>query len=167
MATLQSLAIEKKKFNDLLREIDALPMKLRKGAELSVLRAGAGLIRKSAKSFAARSKDSGALAKSIAVTITGKTGSKTARVGPLKNFKMTVTRTWPETMRTGRGDNADRTYTMEANPQRYSHLVEYGTSKTPAKPYIRPAIDATQEKVADAMAAQLDLYLTRILAKSS
>ena len=158
MATLQSLAIEKKRFNDLLREIDALPKKLRKGSELSVLRAGAILIRNSAKSFAARSKDSGALGKSITLVITGKTGSKTARIGPLKNYRKTVKRT---------NKKSGKKYSDEAVPQKYSHLIEYGTSKTPAQPYIRPAIDATQEKVAGAMAAQLDLYLTRILAKSS
>lgn len=158
MASVQSLQIEKKKFNDLLREIDALPLKLRKGAELSVLRAGAGLIRTSAKSFATRSKDSGALGKSIALTINGKTGSKTARVGPLKNFKVTVTRTNKKT---------GKKYTVEAAPQKYSHLVEYGTSRTPAQPFMRPAIDATQNQVVAAMADQLDLYLTRILAKSS
>jgi len=158
MATLQSLAIEKKKFNDLLRQIDALPKELRKGSELSVLRAGAILIRTSAKSFAARSKDSGALGKSITLIITGKTGSKTAKVGPLKGYRKLVKRTNKKT---------GKKYSMEAVPTNYSHLIEFGTSKTPAQPYIRPAIDATQEKVAGAMAAQLDLYLTRILAKSS
>lgn len=158
MATLQSLAIEKKKFNDLLREIDALPKKLRKGSELSVLRAGAILIRNSAKSFAARSKDSGALGKSITLIITGKTGSKTARIGPLKYYRKTVKRT---------NKKSGKKYSDKAVPQNYSHLIEYGTSRSPAQPFIRPAIDATQEKVASAMAAQLDLYLTRILPKSS
>ena len=51
---------------------------------------------------------------------------------------------------------------MEKSTVPSNDIVSFMAPMTALNP-----IDATQEKVAGAMAAQLDLYLTRILAKSS
>ena len=50
-------------------------------------------------------------------------------------------------------------------PSSYSHLVEYGTSHSAAKPFIRPAVDSTQGEVVGAMAAGLDTHLTKVVRK--
>jgi HK97 gp10 family phage protein len=113
-------------------------------------------IRKSAKGFAARSKDTGLLEKSIGLSVKKVGGQKSARIGPRKGMRKEVTRT---DQRTG------KTYKEIADPNNYSHLVEYGTAHSAAKPFIRPAIDESQGEVITAMAAGLDKHLTRVAAR--
>lgn len=47
------------------------------------------------------------------------------------------------------------------NPRRYWHLVEFGTSKTPAKPFVRPAFDGQLDAMLDRLRAQLRARLER------
>lgn len=126
---------------------------LRKSAETAVLRAGATPLRKAAKANAAKSKDTGLLQKSISLRVATTKGNKTVRVGPKKGMRQMVTRT---DKRTG------RKYQEMADPNNYSHLVEYGTAHSAAKPFIRPAIDSSQGQIVDAMANGLDKHLTRV-----
>ncbi len=139
-----------------IKSLDSLPEKLRKSAETAVLRAGAVPIRKAAKANAAKSKDTGLLQKSIGLALRGKLGSKSVRIGPRLGMRQKITRT---DKRTG------RKYEEIADPNNYSHLVEYGTSHSAAKPFIRPAIDSSQGQVVDAMATGLDKHLTRVAAR--
>lgn len=148
--------IELKGVGQIIKNLDALPDALRKSAETAVLRAGAVPIRKAAKANAAKSKDTGLLQKSISLRIQTVKGVKSARVGPRKGLRQKVTRTDP---RTG------KTYEEIADPNNYSHLVEYGTSHSPAKPFIRPAIDSAQGEVLSAMTTGLDKHLTRVAAR--
>jgi len=83
-------------------------------------------------------------------------GNKSARIGPQKGMKQIVTRTDKKT---------GKKRQVMADPNKYSHLVEYGTSHSPAKPFIRPAIDSTQSQVLNTMAAGLDKHLTRVAAR--
>lgn len=142
--------------SSVIRALEALPAALMKSAETAVLRAGAAPIRKAAKTNAAKSKDSGLLTKSISMSVKTVKGHKSARVGPRKGLRQKVTRT---DTRTG------RRYEEMADPNNYSHLVEYGTSHAAAKPFIRPAIDSAQGEVIEAMAAGLDKHLTRVAAR--
>ena len=48
------------------------------------------------------------------------------------------------------------------DPNKYSHLVEKGTSHSPAQPFIRPAMDSASGQVLEAMSAGLDKHLTRV-----
>lgn len=148
--------IELNGLSGVISALDNLPAALMKSAETAVLRAGATPIRKAAKTNAAKSKDSGLLAKSISLSVKTVNGHKSARVGPRKGLRQKVTRT---DKRTG------RKYEEIADPNNYSHLVEYGTSHSAAKPFIRPAIDSAQGEVLDAMAAGLDTHLTRVAAR--
>lgn len=136
----------------ILAALDRLPGELRKSALSAVLRAGATPIRKAAKINARKSRDSGLLEKSISLRV--KNGS--ARVGPARGIRQQVTRT---DKRTG------RKYTEIADPNNYSHLVEYGTSHSAPKPFIRPAIDSASGDVLSAMATGLDKHLTRVVAR--
>lgn len=152
-ASIQIVGID-----SIIRALNALPIDLRNSAETAVLRAGGNPILKAAKANAAKSKDSGLLVKSIGLSVRAVNGRKTVRVGPRTGLRQVVTRT---DKRTG------RKYEEIADPNNYSHLVEYGTSHSAAKPFIRPAIDATQGEVLDAMAAGLDQHLTKVAARLS
>jgi HK97 gp10 family phage protein len=142
--------------NQISQRLEALPQALQKAAEKAVLRAGAVPIRKAAKVHAKSSKDSGLLGKSIGLEVKKAKGITVARIGPRKGMRQKITRT---DKRTG------RKYEEMADPNNYSHLVEYGTSHSAAKPFIRPAIDSSKDQVVDAMAAGLDKHLTRVAAR--
>ena len=156
MAGNSQFKVDIRGLSQLLRNIDALPEKLRKSAETAVLRAGAVPIRKHAKSQAAKSKDSGLLMQSISLSVKKFKGVTSARIGPRKGMRKKVTRT---------DERTGNTYEELADPNKYSHLVEFGTSHSAAKPFIRPAIDAAQGEVVNAMAAGLDKHLTRVAAR--
>jgi len=141
---------------NILSALDRLPDALRKSAETAVLRAGAKPIEKAAKVNAGKTKDTGLLKKSIGLRVAKVKGVTSARVGPRKGMRQEVTRT---DKRTG------RKYKEIADPNNYSHLVEYGTSHSPAKPFIRPAIDSAQGETLNAMAAGLDKHLTKVAAR--
>ena len=148
--------IELSGVRNVISALDRLAPALRKSAETAVLRAGAKPIEKAAKANASRSKDTGLLKKSIGMKIATVKGQKSARVGPRKGMRQEVTRT---DKRTG------KKYKEIADPNNYSHLVEYGTSHSAAKPFIRPAIDSAQGETLNAMAAGLDKHLTRVAAR--
>jgi HK97 gp10 family phage protein len=139
------------------RELDAairkLPGEMQKSAYRAVIGAGAAPIRKAAKRFARSSKDSGLLIKSIGIkSMIFKSNIPYAVIGSMRNVAGMVTR---------RG-------AMEptlARPSNYAHLVEYGTSKSAAKPFMRPAVDAAKGEVLAEMAKGLDRYLTRAVRK--
>lgn len=152
-----AVILDIKGLKDLQKTMSDLPQALQKSAETAVLRAGAVPIRKAAKGFAASSKDSGLLLKSIGISVKAvRGGGKSARIGPRKGMRQMVTRT---DKRTG------AKHQEMADPNNYSHLVEYGTSHSPAKPFIRPAIDASKDQVLTAMAGGLDKHLTRVAAR--
>ena len=136
--------------------LEALGPELQKAAEKAVLRAGAVPIRKAAKRFAKNSKDTGLLMQSISLSVKTNKGVTSARVGPRRGMRKKVTRT---------NSTTGETYEEIADPNNYSHLVEYGTSHSAAKPFIRPAIDAAQDEVLSAMASGLDKHLTRVAAR--
>ena len=133
---------------DLSRALDRLPIELQRSAERAVLRAGAKPILKAAKSKVV--KASGLLKKSLGTNVKKLKGETTARVGPRKGYSGKVKRGNREVFQ---------------NPSKYSHLVEYGTSHSAAKPFIRPAVDSTQGEVVGAMAAGLDTHLTKVVRK--
>lgn len=96
------------------------------------VREAASEVRKRAKSNAPT--DSGTLKRSIAsknLTIAGKV--VVAIVGPRTDRDMVVPRRMPD----------GRIRMVLANPAKYAHLVEFGTSKVSPQPFMRPAWDAT------------------------
>lgn len=150
--------------NTVLRAIDRLPEELRKGAEKKVLQSAGAVIRKAAKSNApVRSKveaaqgwQPGLLKKSIGLNVKKVRGTYTARIGPRTGFRRVVG------IRES-GENAGNPYFQD--PTKYSHLVEYGTSRAPARPFISPAVERTKSAVVNEMANGLDKYLTRAVAR--
>lgn len=139
-----------REIRDALRK---LPKELQRAAEKAVLRAGAQPIAKAAKARAP--KDSGLLKKSIGLRVATVKGETSARVGPRTGMKRQVTRKRPN----------GKTYTEMADPNNYSHLVELGSSRAPAKPFIRPAVDAAASDTLAAMATGYEKHLTKVVAK--
>lgn len=156
MSNTAIIKIESAGLRQLMRNLDALPAALKKSAETAVLRAGATPIQKAAKRNAKKFRDTGLLEKSIGLRVKAVKGEKSARVGPRAGMRQKVTRTNKKT---------GKTRTEIADPNKYSHLVEYGTSKAPAQPFIRPAVESTQGEVLDAMSVGLDKHLTRVAEK--
>ena len=156
MAFGGNISIDQAGLRGVMSALDDLLPQLRKSAETAVLRAGAAPIRKAARANAAKCKDSGLLRKSIGLNIATVRGEKSARIGPQKGLRQKVTRT---DKRTGKKREEI------ADPNNYSHLVEFGTSHSSAQPFIRPAIDSAQGQTLNAMTAGLDKHLTRVAAR--
>lgn len=157
--------LEFKGIRELVRNLESLPDKLQKSAEKAVLRAGASPIRKAAKAKAPSGKGphAGLLKRSIGLSVKKVKGITSARVGPKTGFRVSLG------MKIARKTKGKRVkgqpYEAFKDPSFYSHLVEYGTSHSAAKPFIRPAVDQTQSEVLSAMADGLDRHLTRQVAK--
>lgn len=151
-----SFAIKTTGLREMQRTLERLPKELLKSSESAVLRAGAKPIEKAAKAKAP--SRTGLLKKSIGNRVKkGKDGITTARIGPRTGFKGKSL---------GKRKNKQGVMTERfADPNKYSHLVEFGTSHSPAKPFIRPAIDSASGEVVEAMAQGLDKHLTRTAAR--
>jgi len=156
--------LEFKGIRELARNLESLPDKLQKSAEKAVLRAGAVPIRRVAKAKApvGTGPAKGLLKKSIGLSVKKVKGITSARVGPRSNpvsLGIKIARKTKGKRRKG------EPYEAFKNPVYYSHLVEYGTAHSAAKPFIRPAVDQTQDEILSAMSTGLDKHLTRQVAK--
>lgn len=146
-------AIKLDGMKELQRAIERLPKELQRTVEASALRAGMGPVRKAARANLNKSKDSGLLQKSLGLTVRKtRRGQLTARVGARSGFTQMVTR---------KGSSKP----IKANPTKYAHLVEYGTSKSAAKPFIRPAIDSSEGQIIAEMAKGYDKGMTKVVKK--
>lgn len=136
---------------ELRAALEALPQELRNGSERTALRAGAKPVLKAAKGFLTV-KDTGLLAASLGITVkkSRKKGIVTARVGPRGNFGQWVTR--KKLVPQPGGGVKVYQYREYANPASYAHLIEYGTSKMAARPFMRPAIHSARGAVEKEMA---------------
>lgn len=132
----------------LMRRIDRLSTQgKRNRIARPALREASGEIRKKAKANVVRK--TGLLRKSIKnVVRTARRGGVYAIVGPAVGFKQEVVR-----------DGARVT----SDPAKYAHLVEYGTSHSAAKPFLRPAFDTTpnEQIIARRMAVELDKFAAK------
>ncbi len=156
-----NLKLQVSGIKDVKKALNALPLELRKSSQSAVLRAGAKPILKAEKSFAAASKDTGLMLKSLGITLVGKGIKKAVKIGVRKGYKG---RSLGKKI-SARGKTKGQMTERFQDPSYYSHLVELGTSHSSAKPFIRPAIDSSQGQVVDAMAGGLDKHLTRVAAR--
>ena len=155
---MSSIGIDIKGLNEIKRKLERLPDELSKKVEAMALRDAMKPTAKAAKQNAAAIKDTGLLSKSIGLNVRkmkksgpGK-GTYSARVGPRSGFKTTVKR---------KGSNKETV----ANPAKYAHLVELGTSHSPAQPFIRKAVESTEGQMLNALAAGYDRGLANAIRK--
>jgi len=140
-------------FKQLERSLSKLPKALSDGVERSALRAGAKPIEKKAKASVAVS--SGLLKQSLGTSVKKNRGGEnkgnlSARVGARTGFGKTE-------MVNGKPVRKD--------PVKYAHLVEYGTSRTAAKPFIRPAVESSKNEVLEGMAKGYEKGMARVSKK--
>lgn len=147
-----------------VKEMIAAVAHLKQAARSRILRSavgkGARIILKAAKGFAP--KESGLLRKSLGVKVKvyKATGRVVGIVGPRNDpkFKQAVMR------RRGKWFPSE----VYSNPAKYAHLVELGhagRAPAPARPFLRPAISASQGQVKEAFALAIREGLEREAAK--
>lgn len=102
-------------------------------------------------------------------------GDKAVRAGAkpiVKQAKMLVPRRTGELRRSitavkqkSRGGTFAATQTVligfKPPASRRAHLTEFGTARSPAKPFMRPALDSTHEEAIDAMRDELASFILR------
>ena len=100
--------------------------------------------------------------RSIGVTVKKtRTGQLTARVGPRSGFKgKSLGKKLSK-----RGKTKGQMTERFADPVNYAHLVEYGTSRAPAQPFIRPAVNSSTGAIIDGMAKSYSKGLARAVKK--
>ena len=144
-----SVGIEFKGLKELNRAIQRLPEELQKRAYRSVITTGARVIARHARKNISTER-TGLLKKSIgvkAIVFKGANSGALAIIGPKRRVQ---------------GEYKGK----RVIPANYSHLVEYGTSHSAAKPFIRPAIDSSKSEVMTKMAAGLNRFMTRAVASA-
>jgi HK97 gp10 family phage protein len=154
-----NLKIDIKGINAVKKTLEKLPEELRKSSQSAVLRAGGKPILKREKSKVPVAD--GLLKKSLGIMLVGKGIKSAVKIGVRKGYKGRSL----GFKESKRGKTKGQMTERFQDPSNYSHLVEFGTSHSAAKPFIRPAIDEAQGEVIDAMAAGLDKHLTRVAAR--
>lgn len=125
----------------LFASLASLENKIKRKILRKAATAAGGIILKRARQLVI--KDTGLLKKSLGKKIKAyPSGVVVAVVGPRKGFRQPVTRI--------KGRKTPKTEI--ANPTKYAHLVELGTVKAPARPFLKPAIDGQQSAIRDAVA---------------
>ena len=139
-------------FDDVqLKRLLAKVQRLPRAAQLKVIRPALNeaskIILQAVKARAP--KDTGLLRKSLGrrMKTYRRSGVIVAYVGPRTGFKREVT------LRSGR--------TVFRNPTRYAHLVERGTSRAPAYPFMRPAFDESKAAVMSALKRKISEGIVR------
>ena len=146
----------------IVKALDDLPKEYKKSGERSALRAGVKPIVKTARTNALKSKKTGLLIKSIGTTVRKlKTGELTGRVGIRSGFKgkslgFKIVK---------KGKNKGQSRESFADPRHYAHLVEYGTSRTAAKPFMRKAVESNQGNALNEMAKALEKSIMKTAAR--
>lgn len=122
----------------LVKSLEDLDAKLRKRVLKKAVGEASKMVLRAAK--AGVRKDTGLLKKSLGrkVKVYRHSGVVVAIVGPRKGFKTAVTRK----------GQAKATF---ANPTQYAHLVELGTSRSQAFPFMGPAFEQTKAAAREAM----------------
>ncbi len=137
---MANLRIEIKGQDEVLRNLALLGKKMETSIGRKAVRAGLKPIQTAMEQNAARHQVTGALAKSIISVIKAKKGAVDGRVGPDKNFAVPLPgRTKRRKGLTGLVGGREQ---LMRKPQKYAHLIEFGTYRSRAFPFMRPAFDA-------------------------
>jgi HK97 gp10 family phage protein len=133
---------------ELSRALERLPKELQRASETNALREGMKPVLKTARGTAP--SDTGLLKKAIGLTVRKGKNGVTARVGARTGFKKQVTR---------------KGKPVTADPSKYSHLVEFGTSHSAAKPFIRPAVESNTNAITDGLVKGYEKGMEKALRK--
>ncbi len=152
-------------FDELRVALQRLPKELTRAAETTALREGMKPVLGAARAFSPKGKGmhAGLLRKSIGLTVRGKTGSVTARVGPRTGFRVSL---GIKIARVTKGKRVKgQPYEAYKDPVRYAHFVELGNSRNAAKPFIRPAVEASKGAIIEGLAKGYARGLDKAIAR--
>lgn len=121
----------------------------RRAVTLKAVKAGAKLVQQRAKPAAARR--SGALRQSI--------GIKAQKGSRGKTLALAVIGARAKVEKQYRG--------KKVKPSKYAHLVEKGTKRSAAKPFLKPALDTQKDRISRAILDTLAAEIARVVAKES
>jgi HK97 gp10 family phage protein len=159
---------------ELQRALAALPAELQRQSETTALREGMKPVLKTARALApiGRGPHKGLLKKSIGLTVRKGKNGITSRVGARSGFKIEIGK---QTARSNRYAKTRKgkllvtkkggQYTVYKDPSKYSHLVEYGTSHSAAKPFIRPAVESNESAITEGLANGYEKGMEKAIAK--
>lgn len=155
----------------LLGKLRSLPVKLQKKALRAAMRKGANVIKDAAKANAKLIDDPAtaeAIHKNIAVQFSSRKsrqeGGVVMRVGVLGGARKYGNT--KENVRSGRAGQTYKTLGDKTNPggdTRYWRFIELGTSRQPARPFLRPAMEQSGQGAIDAAALELNKQLDRLI----
>lgn len=128
--------------------LDAIERTAKKRAvTLKAVKAGAKLVQQRAKANAARR--SGALRQSI--------GTKAVKGSRGKTLALAIVGARAKVVRQYKG--------RAVKPSKYAHLVERGTVRSAARPFLKPALDSQKTQISRAMLDTLAAEIAKALAK--
>ena len=130
------MSTEIKGLEGLIKTLNSLPDKLENKIIRAAVRKGANVVRDKARQNVP--KDTGNLQKSI-ITSGAKVSGKIAFRVSLKQRK-----------------------TKNSKDPYYGRFVEFGTSKMPAKPFMRPALDESENEVLDVVVNDIKSKLSEV-----
>lgn len=149
---------------EVLARLNSLSPNLRKGALRTGMRKGANTVRKAARDKAPVKSE--AMKKNIAVQFASRTSRKIDGLA----FRVGVRGGAKEPTKASRYSRSRRSAGSTAPDRRstwYWRLVEFGTQKMPARPFMRPALSQNVEKVISQVAKDLDDGIDNELRKAA
>lgn len=159
----------------LLGKLRTLPVKLQKKALRAAMRKGANVIKDAAKATAKQIDDpetSEAIYKNLAVQFSSRKsrqeGGVVMRVGVLGGARKYGNT--KENVRRGRAGQTYKTLGDKTNPGGdtwYWRFIELGTSRQPARPFLRPAMEQSGQGAIDAAAIEMNKQLDRLISTNA
>jgi len=141
-------------YKELMGAMRILPDALQRRVLLKAGQKAMQPVKRKAKGNAQAVRDTGALARSLVLVGRRYTRTNTVWVG-----------VGPDSKATFEGVRRGRTTAQKIKPAKYAHLVELGTSRTAAKPFLRPALESEAGAVGDILTTEVDKGLTREIAR--
>lgn len=148
--------------SDLMKVMDGLPAMIQRNAMRGALRAGANVIANEARRLAPVA--TGQLKASVRVSVRVDNGVVKAFVKAGNRYKVykiggkgRATKGAYKTAREGGGTDYHSAF--------YAHMVEFGTIKMRAHPFMRPALDGRKQEAVEAVAEYLRQRLPAEIAK--
>lgn len=149
---------ELKGLDEVLKKMDEMAKNVQKKHVKKALREAAKIVQKSAKNNAKKIDDpdtAADISKNIVIRA-GKTGDKNSvkmRVGVKDGGKFY--RQNKQVQRKGKSRQKNPHYMFLANDTRHFWLVEFGTAKTRAQPFLRPALESNLQAATEEFADEI------------
>lgn len=165
------IAVKLNGLQDVMQRLNAVNGELRSTILRKATTAGAQVLTKEAKGRAPR--ETGLLRKSLGYKVRVYRGGELvlAMVGPRSGFKRSVVTLGSRGAISGTKAAskllAAGGFAGTRNPVRYAHMSEFGTSRSAAKPFLRPALNAAHDRIVEIMRQTIEAGISSALSKAA